>query len=129
MQRDLSHVNVMFVSFQGYSDIRESSLLLKMEIWYWYSPATFHHNVSLHVCAVLFQWRLLIFIGKNLWPIVLETNKKQVSPKSYSLKIRIDSVNQILKNKEKELRKPVTQMYWPELQAGWFLVYILLSII
>ena len=31
----------------------------------------------------------------------LETNKKQVPLKSYSLEIRIDSVNQILKNKEK----------------------------
>ena len=38
---------------------------------------------------------------------MLEANKKQVSLKSYSLKIRIDSVNQILKNKEK-LRKSVT---------------------
>ena len=32
---------------------------------------------------------------------VLEVNKNQVSLKSYSLEIRIDSVNQILKNKEK----------------------------
>ena len=38
---------------------------------------------------------------KNLWRRVLEANKKQVSLKSYSLKIRIDSVNQILKNKKK----------------------------
>ena len=32
---------------------------------------------------------------------MLETNKKQVPLKSYYLKIRMDSVNQILKNKEK----------------------------
>ena len=32
---------------------------------------------------------------------MLEDNKKQVPPISYSLKIRIDSVNEILKNKEK----------------------------
>ena len=32
---------------------------------------------------------------------MLEANKKQVPLKSYSLKIRIDSVNQILKNKKK----------------------------
>ena len=32
---------------------------------------------------------------------MLEANEKQVPLKSYSLKIRIDSVNQILKNKEK----------------------------
>ena len=32
---------------------------------------------------------------------VLEASKKQVLLKSYSLKIRIDSVNQILRNKEK----------------------------
>ena len=48
-----------------------------------------------------FQWRLQIYIGKNLWHRVLEVNKKQVPLKSYSLEIRIDSVNQILKNKEK----------------------------
>ena len=38
---------------------------------------------------------------KNLWRRVLEANKKQVPPKNYSLEIRIDSVNQILKSKEK----------------------------
>ena len=32
---------------------------------------------------------------------MLEANKKQVPLKSYSLEIIIDSVNQILKNKEK----------------------------
>ena len=32
---------------------------------------------------------------------MLEANKKHVSLKSFSLKIRIDSVNQILRNKEK----------------------------
>ena len=32
---------------------------------------------------------------------MLEANKKQVPLKSYYLEIRIDSVNQILKNKEK----------------------------
>ena len=42
-----------------------------------------------------------LFSSKNLWRSVLEANKKQVPLKSYSLKIRIDSVNQILKNKEK----------------------------
>ena len=43
---------------------------------------------------------------KNLWRSVLEVNKKQVSLKSYSLKIRINSVNQILKNKEKVTQTP-----------------------
>ena len=32
---------------------------------------------------------------------MLKANKKQVPPKSYSPEIRIDSVTQILKNKEK----------------------------
>ena len=32
---------------------------------------------------------------------MLEAKKKQVPLRSYSLEIRIDSVNQILKNKEK----------------------------
>ena len=92
----------------------------------WYSPATFRHNFSLQVYAAPFQWRLLIFIGKNLWRIVLEANKKEVPPKSYSLKIRILSIKSW--RTKKKLRKPVTQMYWPELQAERFRVYILLSI-
>ena len=37
--------------------------------------------------------------SENLWRRVLEANKKEVHPKSYSLKIRTDYVNQILKNK------------------------------
>ena len=36
-----------------------------------------------------------------MWCRVLEANKKQVPLKSYSLEIRINSVNQILKNHEK----------------------------
>ena len=39
-----------------------------------------------------------------MWHRVLEANKKQVPWKSYLLKIRIDSVNQILKNKEKVMQ-------------------------
>ena len=38
---------------------------------------------------------------------MLEANKKQVSLKYYYLKIRIDSANKILRNKEK-LNKPLT---------------------
>ena len=32
LQRELSHVNVIFFSFQGYSDIRESPFFKRMEI-------------------------------------------------------------------------------------------------
>ena len=39
--------------------------------------------------------------GKLVLRRVLEANKKQVPVKSFSLEIRIDCVNQILKNKEK----------------------------
>ena len=46
---------------------------------------------------------------------MLEVNKKQVPLKSYSLRIRIDSVNQILRSKEKitQIRKdsPEDSMY------------------
>ena len=38
---------------------------------------------------------------KRMEKQVASTNKKQVPLKSYSLEIRIDSVSQILKNKEK----------------------------
>ena len=98
----MSHVNVIFISFQGYFDMCESSLLYKSEDFdIWYSPGTFRHNFSLQIYAAQFQWRPVIFIGKNLWTRVVRANKKQVSLKSYSRKIRTDSVNQILKNKEK----------------------------
>ena len=76
-----------------------------LKVWglwdYVYSPVTFHYYFSLQVYAAPFQWRLLIFIEKNLWRWVLEANKKPVSLKSCRLKIRIDFVNQILRNKEK----------------------------
>ena len=39
---------------------------------------------------------------------MLEANKNQVPPKSYSLKIRIDSFDQILRNKKKKLHTLVT---------------------
>ena len=41
---------------------------------------------------------------------MLEANKKKVPLKNYSLEIRLDSVNQNLKNKEKKLHKPVTNI-------------------
>ena len=50
--------------------------------------------------AALFHWRLLIFIGKN-WRWLLEVNTKHIFLESYSMKIRIYSINQILRNKEK----------------------------
>ena len=73
------------------------------EWWFWYLtligdfPPIFLltrlcSNIS--VKGAYFHW-------KNLWRRVLEANEKQVPPKSYFLKIRIDSVNQILKNKGK----------------------------
>ena len=42
-----------------------------------------------------------LFTSEKTCDVVLEANKKQVPLKSYFLEIRIDSVNQILKNKEK----------------------------
>ena len=93
---------MIFVSFQRYFDISESSLLSKNgDFDIWCSPTTFRYNFSLPVYAAPFQWRPLIFIRENLWRRVLKANKTQVSLKSYSVKIRIDSVNQILKNEEK----------------------------
>ena len=40
-----------------------------LKVWrfcIWYSLVTFSHNFSFQVYAVPFQWRLLIYIGKNL---------------------------------------------------------------
>ena len=42
-----------------------------------------------------------LFTSEKICDAVLEVNKKHVPQKSYFLEIRIDSVNQILKNKEK----------------------------
>ena len=48
------------------------------DCYIWYSPATFHHNFYLQLYAVPFQWRLLIFIWRNLWHWILEVSEKQV---------------------------------------------------
>ena len=45
-----------------------------------------------------------LFTSEKTCDVVLEANKKQVPLKSYSLEIRIDPVNQILKNKEKVIQ-------------------------
>ena len=56
---------------------------------------------------VLFVWFIvkISFVKKKNCPDTLKyyttANKKKVPLKSYSLEIRIDSVNKILKNKEK----------------------------
>ena len=70
--------------------------LKEWRYYIWYSRATFCYDFSLQVYAAPFLWRLVGFIEKNIWCGVLEANKKQVP-----LKFRINSVNQILKNKEK----------------------------
>ena len=90
-------------------------------------PATFRDNLSFPVYTASFPWRLLIYIVKNLWRRVLEANKNQVPLKSYSLEIRIDSVDQILKNKEK-VKSTRNIVCWPQLQTGRFRVYIFMSI-
>ena len=43
----------------------------------WYSPATFRHNFFLQVDAAPYQWKLLIFIGENLWSRVLEAKRSK----------------------------------------------------
>ena len=75
--------------------------LKEWRLWYLTLTGDFLQQLILQVYAAPFQWRTAYFHQKNLWRKVLETNKTQVPLKSYSLKIRIDSVNQILKNKEK----------------------------
>ena len=98
----MSHVNVVFVSFQGYADKIESSLFKRIKILI-LDP---HRRLSAIISPYKFMQRhfsegCLFLSEKNLWDSVLETNKKKVLPKSYSLKTRTDSVNQTLKNKEK----------------------------
>ena len=65
-----------------------------------------HRRLSAIIALYKFMQRhacegCLFLSEKNLWRSVLEANNKQVPLKSYSLKIRTDFVNQILKNKEK----------------------------
>ena len=101
MWRELSHVNVIFISLQGYPD-ENHPFFKRIEILIFDTHQQLSAIISPHKFVQCHSsGNLLIFIGKNLWFRVLEANKKQVPPKSYSLKIRIDSVKQILKNKEK----------------------------
>ena len=65
-----------------------------------------HRRLSFIVTLYKFTQRhsiegCLFSSEKNFWRRVLEANKNQVPLKTYSLEIRIDFVNQILKNKEK----------------------------
>ena len=53
LQRELSHVNMIFFSFQGYSDIKESPLLADFDIRY--SSETWRHNFSSQVYPAPFQ--------------------------------------------------------------------------
>ena len=105
--------------------------LKELNFSYWYSPATFLHNCSLQVYAAPFHWRLPIFIGKNLWRKVLEAsnnnnNNTIIIINSYSLKNWFCQSK--LERTKKKLHKPVTLIYWPELQIGTFRVYIFMSI-
>ena len=63
-----------------------------------------HRRLSVIISPYKFTQRLssegcLFSSGKNWWRRGLEANKKQVPLKSYSLKIRVDSVSKILKKK------------------------------
>ena len=77
---------------------------LSLKEWrFWYLMLTSHFPpwFILSCLHSTIPMKAAYLIGKNLWHRVLQANKKQVPLKSYSLEIRMDSVNQILKNKEK----------------------------
>lgn len=81
--------NLTFASFQGYSDVGESPPSLKESRYdIWHSPESFRHTFSLRVYAAQLQWRLIIFIGKNLWRWMLAANKKASSLKKILLEYR-----------------------------------------
>ena len=56
---------------------------------------------------------------ENLWRRVLEANKKQVPLQSYSLEVRIDSANQILKNKTAFSHSCVKPEFWRKTLQKW----------
>ena len=66
-------------------------------------------DTHLPLSAIIFHFQFTqrhsregcLFTSGKTWRWVLEANEKQVPLESYSLEIRIDSVNQILNNKEK----------------------------
>ena len=98
LQRELSCINLIYFSFQRYSDMREPPFLYKNEEYnISYSPVSLLHPFS---CAANWlkannsHWR-------NLWQRTLESSNKQVPQTTFPLKIWIDHVKQILKNKEK----------------------------
>ena len=53
------------------------------------------------LCSAIPAKTTYLYTRKTLWCRVLGANKKQVLLESYSLEIKIDSVNEILKNKRK----------------------------
>ena len=91
----------MFISLQGYSEEKNYPFFKEMEI------LTFdtHQPLSVVISPYKYMQRhsseSCLFSTGKICNVVSEASKKQVLLKSNSLKIRIDSVNQILMNKEK----------------------------
>ena len=92
---------MIFVLFQGYSDIIKSPFCKRMEIMRFDTHQRVSAIVSPYKCTQYHSSEGCLFSSKNLWHGISEGKKKQIPQKSNFLKVRIDSLYQILRNKEK----------------------------
>ena len=74
--------------------------LRQWRLWYLIIISTYKYT-NHHSSEGMVRKEAFIFIRKNVCSKVLEANKKQVPLKSYFLKIRIESVSQNVRNREK----------------------------
>ena len=109
-------INMILVSYQGCSDIRESPPVLKNGDYdIWYSPVNFCHNFSSQVYAVPFQWRLLIFIRKKPFRLNRRSQwEANPSKKLFSENNWFCQSNLEEQRKNKNNREYTDQSYRPE---------------
>ena len=97
LQRELSCISLILLVSKIFWLEWNTLSLQEWKIWYLILACFFPSSV-------LWQHQLIEgcdFYWKNLWQQLLEASNKQVPQKAVPLKIWIDHVNQILKNKEK----------------------------
>ena len=87
--------------FKDTLTLKNQPFLKRMDIWMFDTNWPFSTIISPFQFTQLHSSEGCLFKSEKTCDVVLEANKEQVPLKSYSLEIRIDSVNQILKNKEK----------------------------
>ena len=86
----IGYTNEIFASFPFFKKIE----IMTFDIHRWLSNIISPYK---YVRSAIPMSAAIFIRKKNLWRWMLETNRKQVLPKRYSLKISIDSVNEMSK--------------------------------